>query len=59
MGEECDATLGDFVEDERALDPLGAACQRLLQEHVGTLLNSRLLHLTVHAPTIRPSRARS
>ena len=40
MGEEGDATLGDFIEDQRALAPLDAACDRLLQEQVDAVLNS-------------------
>jgi RNA polymerase primary sigma factor len=40
VGEEGDATLGDQIADLSALDPLDAACQRLLQEDVGAVLNS-------------------
>jgi len=40
VGEDGDATLGDQIADLSALDPLDAACQRLLQEHVGAVLNS-------------------
>ena len=40
VGEEGDATLGDFIADEGALDPLDAACERLLQEQVGGVINS-------------------
>ena len=40
VGEEGDATLGDFIEDQRALAPLDAACDRLLQEQVDAVLNS-------------------
>jgi len=40
VGEEGDATLGDQIADLSALDPLDAACQRLLQADVGAVLNS-------------------
>lgn len=40
VGEEGDATLGDFVEDERELAPLDAACHLLLKEQVHAVLNS-------------------
>jgi RNA polymerase primary sigma factor len=40
VGEEGDATLGDFVEDERELAPIEAACQLLLKEQVHAVLNS-------------------
>ncbi len=40
VGEEGDATLGDFVEDERDLAPIDAACQTLLQEQVHAVLKS-------------------
>jgi len=39
-GEEGDATLGDFVEDERELAPIDAACDRLLKEQLDAVLNS-------------------
>jgi RNA polymerase primary sigma factor len=39
-GEEGDAMLGDFIEDERELAPLDAACHRLLKEQVHAVLNS-------------------
>jgi RNA polymerase primary sigma factor len=39
-GEEGDATLGDFVEDERELAPIDAACNRLLKEQLDAVLNS-------------------
>ena len=39
-GEEGDVVLGDLIEDRGALAPLDAACNRLLQEHVGAVLNS-------------------
>ena len=40
VGEEGDATLGDFVEDERELAPIDAACHLLLKEQVHAVLNS-------------------
>jgi RNA polymerase primary sigma factor len=40
VGEEGDATLGDFVEDERELAPIDAACDLLLKEQVHAVLNS-------------------
>jgi RNA polymerase sigma factor (sigma-70 family) len=40
VGEEGDATLGDFVEDESELAPIDAACQLLLKEQVHAVLNS-------------------
>jgi RNA polymerase primary sigma factor len=39
-GEEGDATIGDFVEDERELAPIDAACDRLLKEQLDGVLNS-------------------
>ncbi len=39
-GEEGNGVLGDLIEDRGALAPLDAACDRLLQEHVGAVLNS-------------------
>jgi RNA polymerase sigma factor (sigma-70 family) len=40
VSEEDDATLGDFVADERELAPIDAACQLLLKEQVHAVLNS-------------------
>jgi RNA polymerase primary sigma factor len=40
VGLEGDATLGDFVEDERELAPIDAACHLLLKEQVHAVLNS-------------------
>jgi RNA polymerase primary sigma factor len=40
VGEEGDATLGDFVVDERELAPVDAACNLLLKEQVHAVLNS-------------------
>jgi RNA polymerase primary sigma factor len=40
VGEEGNATLGDFVEDERELAPIDAACHLLLKEQVHAVLNS-------------------
>jgi RNA polymerase sigma factor (sigma-70 family) len=40
VGEEGEATLGDFVEDERELAPIDAACHLLLSEQVHAVLNS-------------------
>jgi RNA polymerase sigma factor (sigma-70 family) len=40
VGEEGDATLGDFVEDDRELAPIDAACHLLLKEQVDAVLNS-------------------
>jgi RNA polymerase primary sigma factor len=40
VGEEGDATLGDFVEDVREPAPIDAACHLLLKEQVHAVLNS-------------------
>ncbi len=38
VGQEDESTLGDFLEDERAIAPLDAAALSLLREHVQALL---------------------
>jgi RNA polymerase primary sigma factor len=40
VGEEEDASLGDFIEDTRAIAPLDAASQQLLREQIEQVLDS-------------------
>src|SRR5437667_4520201 len=40
VGEEDDASLGDFIEDSTAIEPLDAASFAMLQEQIGSVLHS-------------------
>jgi len=40
VGEEDDASLGDFIEDATAIEPLDAASFAMLQEQIGSVLHS-------------------
>ena len=40
VGEEDDASLGDFIEDSTAVEPLDAASFAMLQEQIGSVLHS-------------------
>ena len=40
VGEEDDASLGDFIEDSSAVEPLDAASFAMLQEQIGSVLHS-------------------